>query len=101
MQEMNKREIHQQAQELAKKNFSYDINGNIIFLKNVHPDSLPRDTNYELKYNLKKPPTSVKPSFLQTLPPPLKMGKDGGSKRSKISINVKNVENLEVPHGNS
>ncbi len=55
-----KKEIKQQEDELAKKKYTYDAKGEIVFVREVKVEALPKDGNYEIKTNLKKPPTSVK-----------------------------------------
>lgn len=51
-------------EELNKKTYTFDSNGEVIVVKNVNTESLPKEAvNYELKYNLKKMPLSTKGAY--------------------------------------
>ena len=50
-----KKELRSYADEISKKNFTFDFNGDILFVKGVITETLPKDTTYEIKFNLKKP----------------------------------------------
>jgi hypothetical protein len=55
-----KKEIKQQEEELSKKTYTYDNNGEIMFIKNVKVESLPKGDTFEMKVAWKKLPHSVK-----------------------------------------
>lgn len=45
---------------MAKKNYTYNSKGELVFVKDVRVENLPKGTNYEIKANYKKPAISVK-----------------------------------------
>ena len=51
------------VKNLAKKNYTYDFNGDYIILKPLKADSLMQNDQTEIHYNLKKKPESVGPGY--------------------------------------
>lgn len=43
--------------------YTYDGKGDIVFIKNVNPESLSKEVNFELKYSLRKLPMSTKGAY--------------------------------------
>jgi hypothetical protein len=48
---------------LAKKQYTFDSKGDIIFVKSVKVEALSNEIHFELKPNLKKPVSSVRGSY--------------------------------------
>jgi hypothetical protein len=46
-----------------KKAYTYDLRGDIIPIKGVNVDHLPRECNFELRYNTRKAAVSTKGLF--------------------------------------
>lgn len=47
-----------------KKAFTFDSKGEILLVKNVNTEGLPKEAvNYELRYNLRKLPQSTKGAY--------------------------------------
>lgn len=47
-----------------KKAFTFDTKGEVLLVKNVNTEQLPKDAvNLELKYNLRKMPLSTKGAY--------------------------------------
>lgn len=47
-------------EELTKKTYTYDSKGEIILIKEPSVDSLSKEVNFEMKYNLKRQPVAQK-----------------------------------------
>jgi hypothetical protein len=41
-------------EDLDKKQYTFDDKGEVVIIKPVRVEVLPRDSNFEMKYNLRK-----------------------------------------------
>lgn len=48
---------------MSKKVYTYDEKGDIIFIKALNTENLSKEVNFELKYNLRKMPLSIKGTY--------------------------------------
>lgn len=61
-------EIKQREEELSKKPYTYLSNGDIAMIKPIKIEYLPKNSNYEIKTNLKKAPISEKGIYAYSKP---------------------------------